>query len=156
MRKLGITLLVSVVMFLAGAGIFTYEISTIQAQKVDISKETQTMTTNSTEPVKLYTKTYLESFGDVRVIVDQMKEDDTLQDSQIVMEYPKMLHVVQEEDTLDLQMDQIDSKNDLKTIFKIFRTKTYKKYVAKNDEIHIRIRYGKGLKDKITLVDAYA
>lgn len=155
MHKLGIVLVVSIVMFISGAGIFTYEISRIHAQKVDISKETQTMTTDVTEPVKLYTKTFLESIGNVSIIVDKIQEDDTLQDSQIVIEYPKMLHVVQEEDALDLQMDQLNTKSDLRTIFEIFQTKTYKEYVAKNDEIHIRIRYGKGLKDKITLVDDY-
>ena len=73
MHKLGIVLVVSIVMFISGAGIFTYEISRIHAQKVDISKETQTMTTDVTEPVKLYTKTFLESIGNASIIVDKIQ-----------------------------------------------------------------------------------
>ena len=66
-----------------------------------------------------------------------------------------MLHIVQDDDKLDLQMDDYEMSKDFKTIFNTFRTKSYDEYFANNDEIHVSIRYGKGLKDKITLVDDY-
>ena len=156
MRKLGIVLIFSVVLFFVGMGIFAYEVSQVKPEKIDISKQTQTMTTTLNEPVNLYTKTYLESLGDVRVIVDQMKEDDSLQDNEIRIEYPASCHIVQEEGVLDLQMDEIlNSDDNLEENIEIFKTKRYKEYYAKNDEVHIRIHYGKGLKDKITLKNEY-
>ena len=56
---------------------------------------------------------------------------------------------------MDLQMDDYEMSKDFQTLFKTFRTKSYDEYYAKNNEIHISIRYGKALKDKITLVDDY-
>lgn len=91
----------------------------------------------------------------MRVVVDEMIEDDKLQDDVLVITYPKMLHIVQDEDQLDLQMDDYEMSKDFQTLFKTFRTKSYDEYYAKNNEIHISIRYGKALKDKITLVDDY-
>ena len=35
------------------------------------------------------------------------------------------------------------------------KSKSYDEYCAKNGEIHVSLRYGKALKDKITLVDDY-
>ena len=103
----------------------------------------------------LYTKTYLSSVGDVRVVVDEMVEDDQLPDNSLVITYPKMLHVVQDEDKLDLQMDDYEMSKNLQTIFDTFKSKSYDEYCAKNGEIHVSLRYGKALKDKITLVDDY-
>ena len=120
-----------------------------------LSQETQTMTTSMPNSARLYTKTYLSSVGDVRVVVDEMVEDDKLQDDVLVITYPKMLHIVQDEDQLDLQMDDYEMSKDFQTLFNTFRTKSYDEYYAKNNEIHISIRYGKALKDKITLVDDY-
>ena len=122
---------------------------------MDLSQETQTMTTSMPNSARLYTKTYLSSVGDVRVVVDEMVEDDKLQDDVLVITYPKMLHIVQDEDQLDLQMDDYEMSKDFQTLFNTFRTKSYDEYYAKNNEIHISIRYGKALKDKITLVDDY-
>ena len=113
------------------------------------------MTTSMPNSARLYTKTYLSSVGDVRVVVDEMIEDDKLQDDALVITYPKMLHIVQDEDQLDLQMDDYEMSKDFQTLFKTFRAKSYDEYYAKNNEIHISIRYGKALKDKITLVDDY-
>ena len=113
------------------------------------------MTTSMQDQCHLYTKTYLSSVGDVRVVVDEMAEDDKLPDNALVITYPKMLHIVQDDDKLDLQMDDYKMSKDFKTIFNTFRTKSYDEYCANNDEIHVSIRYGKGLKDKITLVDDY-
>lgn len=156
MRKLTIVLIFSVVLFFAGIGIFAYEVSQIKPQKIDISKQTQTMTTTLDEPANLYTKTYLESLGDVRVVVDQMKEEDSLQENEVRIEYPASCHIVQEEGVLDLQMDEVLNSNDnLEENIQIFKTKHYKEYYAKNNEVHIRIRYGKNLKDKIILKNEY-
>ena len=155
MRKLGALLIVSILLFVVGAGTFIYELSQIQPNKIDLSKETHTMTTTMQDQCRLYTKTYLSSVGDVHVVVDEMAEDDKLPDNSLVITYPKMLHVVQDEDELDLQMDDYTMSHDLQTIFETFRTKSYDEYCADDDEIHISIRYGKGLKDKITLVDDY-
>ena len=113
------------------------------------------MTTTMPNACKLYTKTYLSSIGDVRVVVDEMVEDDKLQDDALVITYPKMLYVVQDEDQLDIQMDDYEMSKDFQTIFNTFRTKSYDEYFAKNNEIHVSVRYGKALKDKITLVDDY-
>ena len=129
MRKLGVLLVASILLFVFGVGTFVYELSQISPNQIDVSQETQTMTTSMPNSARLYTKTYLSSVGDVRVVVDEMIEDDKLQDDVLVITYPKMLHIVQDEDQLDLQMD--------------------------DNEIHISIRYGKALKDKITLVDDY-
>ena len=52
----------------------------------------------------LYTKTYLSSVGDVRVVVDEMVEDNQLPNNSLVITYPKMLHVVQDGDQLFLKM----------------------------------------------------
>lgn len=155
MRKLGILLVVSILLFVFGVGTFVYELSQISPNQIDVSQETQTMTTTMLNACKLYTKTYLSSVGDVRVVVDEMVEDDKLQDDALVITYPKMLHIVQDEDQLDLQMDDYEMSKDFQTLFKTFRTKSYDEYYAKNNEIHISIRYGKALKDKITLVDDY-
>ena len=155
MRKLGILLVVSILLFVFGVGTFVYELSQISPNQIDVSQETQTMTTTMPNACKLYTKTYLSSIGDVHVVVDEMVEDDKLQDDALVITYPKMLHVVQDEDQLDLQMDDYEMSKDLQTLFNTFRTKSYDEYDAKNNEIHISIRYGKALKDKITLVDDY-
>ena len=155
MRKLGILLVVSILLFVFGVGTFVYELSQINPNQIDVSQETQTMTTTMPNACKLYTKTYLSSIGDVHVVVDEMVEDDKLQDDALVITYPKMLHVVQDEDQLDLQMDDYEMSKDLQTLFNTFRTKSYDEYYAKNNEIHISIRYGKALKDKITLVDDY-
>lgn len=155
MRKLGVLLVVSILLFVFGTGTFVYELSQISPNQIDVSQETQTMTTTMPNACKLYTKTYLSSIGDVHVVVDEMVEDDKLQDDALVITYPKMLHVVQDEDQLDLQMDDYEMSKDLQTLFNTFRTKSYDEYYAKNNEIHISIRYGKALKDKITLVDDY-
>ena len=150
MRKLGVLLVVSILLFVFGAGTFVYELSQISP-----NQETQTMTTSMPNACKLYTKTYLSSIGDVHVVVDEMVEDDKLQDDALVITYPKMLHVVQDEDQLDIQMDDYEMSKDFQTIFNTFRTKSYDEYFAKNNEIHVSVRYGKALKDKITLVDDY-
>lgn len=155
MRKLGILLVVSILLFVFGVGTFVYELSQISPNQIDVSQETQTMTTTMPNACKLYTKTYLSSIGDVHVVVDEMIEDDKLQDDVLVITYLKMLHIVQDEDQLDLQMDDYEMSKDFQTLFKTFRTKSYDEYYAKNNEIHISIRYGKALKDKITLVDDY-
>ena len=155
MRKLGVLLVVSILLFVIGCGTFVYELSQISPNLIDLSKETQTMTTTMPDSCHLYTKTYLSSVGDVRVVVDEMVEDDQLPDNSLVITYPKMLHVVQDEDKLDLQMDDYKMSKDFQTLFNTFRTKSYDEYYAKNNEIHISIRYGKALKDKITLVDDY-
>lgn len=155
MRKLGVLLVVSILLFVFGTGTFVYELSQISPNQIDVSQETQTMTTTMPNACKLYTKTYLSSIGDVYVVVDEMVEDDKLQDDALVITYPKMLHVVQDEDQLDIQMDDYEMSKDFQTIFNTFRTKSYDEYFAKNNEIHVSIRYGKALKDKITLVDDY-
>ena len=155
MRKLGVLLVVSILLFVFGDGTFVYELSQISPYQIDVSQETQSMTTTMPNACKLYTKTYLSSIGDVHVVVDEMVEDDKLQDDALVITYPKMLHVVQDEDQLDIQMDDYEMSKDFQTIFNTFRTKSYDEYYAKNNEIHVSIRYGKALKDKITLVDDY-
>ena len=152
MRKLGVLLVASILLFVFGVGTFVYEFSQISPHQMDLSQETQTMTTSMPNSARLYTKTYLSSVGDVRVVVDEMVEDDKLQDDVLVITYPKMLHIV---DQLDLQMDDYKMSKDFQTLFNTFRTKSYDEYYAKNNEIHISIRYGKALKDKITLVDDY-
>ena len=151
MRKLGVLLVVSILLFVFGVGTFVYEFSQISPHQMDLSQETQIMTTSMPNSARLYTKTYLSSVGDVREIL----EDDKLQDDALVITYPKMLHIVQDEDQLDLQMDDYEMSKDFQTLFNTFRTKSYDEYYAKNNEIHISIRYGKALKDKITLVDDY-
>ena len=155
MRKLGLLLVVSILLFVFGCGTFVYELSQISPNQVDLSKETQTMTTTMPDSCHLYTKTYLSSVGDVRVVVDEMVEDDQLPDNSLVITYPKMLHVVQDEDKLDLQMDDYEMSKNLQTIFSTFKLKRYDEYCAKNGEIHVSIRFGKSLKDKITFVDDY-
>ena len=155
MRKLGVLLVASILLFVFGVGTFVYEFSQIRPHQMDLSQETQSMTTTMPNACKLYTKTYLSSIGDVHVVVDEMVEDDKLQDDALVITYPKMLHVVQDEDQLDIQMDDYEMSKDFQTIFNTFRTKSYDEYFAKNNEIHVSIRYGKALKDKITLVDDY-
>lgn len=155
MRKLGVLLVVSILLFVIGCGTFVYELSQISPNLIDLSKETQTMTTTMPDSCHLYTKTYLSSVGYVRVVVDEMEEDDQLPDNSLVITYPKMLHVVQDEDKLDLQMDDYEMSKNLQTIFNTFKSKSYDEYCAKNNEIHVSLRYGKALKDKITLVDDY-
>lgn len=155
MRKLGVLLVASILLFVFGVRTFVYEFSQISPHQMDLSQETQTMTTSMPNSARLYTKTYLSSVGDVRVVVDEMVEDEKLQDDVLVITYPKMLHIVQDEDQLDLQMDDYEMSKDFQTLFNTFRTKSYDEYYAKNNEIHISIRYGKALKDKITLVDDY-
>ena len=155
MRKLGLLLVVSILLFVFGCGTFVYELSQISPNQIDLSKETQTMTTTMPDSCHLYTKTYLSSVGDVRVVVDEMVEDDQLPDNSLVITYPKMLHVVQDEDKLDLQMDDYEMSKDLKTIFNTSKSKSYDENCAKNGEIHVSNRYGKSLKDKITFVDDY-
>ena len=108
MRKLGILLVVSILLFVFGVGTFVYELSQISSNQIDVSQETQTMTTSMPNSARIYTKTYLSSIGDVRVVVDEILEDDKLQDDALVITYPKMLHVVQDEDQLDLQMDDYE------------------------------------------------
>lgn len=123
MRKLGILLVVSILLFVFGVGTFVYELSQISPNQIDVSQETQTMTTTMPNACKLYTKTYLSSIGDVHVVVDEMVEDDKLQDDALVITYPKMLHVVQDEDQLDLQMDDYEMSKDLQTLFNTFSNK---------------------------------
>lgn len=113
------------------------------------------MTTTMPDRCRLYTKTYLSSVGDVRVVVDEMVEDNQLPNNSLVITYPKMLHVVQDGDQLDLQMDDYEMSKDLQTIFNTFKSKSYDEYYVNNDEIHVSLRYGKALKDKITFVDDY-
>ena len=153
MRKLGLLLVVSILLFVFGCGTFVYELSLISPNQM--SKETQTMTTTMPDRCRLYTKTYLSSVGDVRVVVDEMVEDNQLPNNSLVITYPKMLHVVQDGDQLDLQMDDYEMSKNLQTIFDTFKSKSYDEYYANNDEIHVSLRYGKALKDKITLVDDY-
>lgn len=155
MRKLSLLLVVSILLFVFGAGTFVYELSQISPKQIDLSSETQTMTTTISNSCHLYTKTCLNSIGDVRVVVDEMIEDDQLPDNSLVIIYPKMLRVVQDEDKLDIQMDDYEMSKDFQTIFNTFRTKSYEEYYAKNNEIHVSFRYGKALKDKITLVEDY-
>lgn len=155
MRKLGVLLVVSILLFVFGWGTFVYELSQISPNQIDLSKETQTMTTTMPDRCRLYTKTYLSSAGDVRVVVDEMVEDNQLPNNSLVITYPKMLHVVQDGDQLDLQMDDYEMSKNLQTIFDTFKSKSYDEYCAKNGEIHVSLRYGKALKDKITLVDDY-
>ena len=121
MRKLGVLLVVSILLFVFGVGTFVYEFSQISPHQMDLSQETQTMTTSMPNSARLYTKTYLSSVGDVRVVVDEMIEDDKLQDDVLVITYPKMLHIVQDEDQLDLQMDDYEMSKDFQTLFNSFR-----------------------------------
>ena len=44
MRKLGLLLVVSILLFVFGCGTFVYELSQISPNQIDLSKETQTMT----------------------------------------------------------------------------------------------------------------
>jgi hypothetical protein len=81
MRKLGVLLVASILLFVFGVGTFVYEFSQISPHQMDLSQETQTMTTSMPNSARLYTKTYLSSVGDVRVVVDEMVEDDKLQAS---------------------------------------------------------------------------
>lgn len=155
MRKLGVLLVLSILLFVFGCGTFVYKLSQISPNQIDLSKETQTMTTTMPDRCRLYTKTYLSSAGDVRVVVDEMVEDNQLPNNSLVITYPKMLHVVQDGDQLDLQMDDYEMSKNLQTIFDTFKSKSYDEYCAKNGEIHVSLRYGKALKDKITLVDDY-
>ena len=155
MRKLGVLLVASILLFVFGVGTFVYEFSQIRPHQMDLSQETQTMTTSMPNSARLYTKTYLSSVGDVRVVVDEMVEDNQLPNNSLVITYPKMLHVVQDGDQLDLQMDDYEMSKNLQTIFDTFKSKSYDEYCAKNGEIHVSLRYGKALKDKITLVDDY-
>ena len=112
MRKLGVLLVLSILLFVFGYGTFVYELSQISPNQIDLSQETQTMTTTMPDRCRLYTKTYLSSVGDVRVVVDEMVEDNQLPNNSLVITYPKMLHVVQDGDQLDLQMDDYEmSKN---------------------------------------------
>ena len=64
MRKLGVLLVVSILLFVFGCGTFVYELSQISPNQIDLSKETQTMTTTMPDRCRLYTKTYLSSVGD--------------------------------------------------------------------------------------------
>ena len=96
MRKLGVLLVVSILLFVFGCGTFVYELSQISPNQIDLSQETQTMTTTMPDRCRLYTKTYLSSVGDVRVVVDEMVEDNQLPNNSLVITYPKMLHVVQD------------------------------------------------------------
>ena len=146
MRKLGVLLVLSILLFVFGCGTFVYELSQISPNQIDLSQETQTMTTTMPDRCRLYTKTYLSSVGDVRVVVDEMVEDNQLPNNSLVITYPKMLHVVQ---------DGYEMSKNLQTIFDTFKSKSYDEYCAKNGEIHVSLRYGKALKDKITLVDDY-
>lgn len=50
----------------------------------------------------------------MHVVVDEMVEDDKLQDDALVITYPKMLHVVQDEDQLDIQMEDYEISKDSK------------------------------------------
>lgn len=140
MRKLGLLLVVSILLFVFGCGTFVYELSQISPNQIDLSKETQTMTTTMPDSCHLYTKTYLSSVGDVRVVVDEMVEDDQLPDNSLVITYPKMLHVVQDEDKLDLQMDDYEMSKNLQTIFNTFKSKRYDEVLCKNGEIQVSIR----------------
>ena len=72
MRKLGLLLVVSILLFVFGCGTFVYELSQISPNQIDLSKETQTMTTTMPDRCRLYTKTYLSSVGDVRVVGDPL------------------------------------------------------------------------------------
>ena len=76
MRKLGLLLVVSILLFVFGCGTFVYELSQISPNQIDLSKETQTMTTTMPDSCHLYTKTYLSPVGDVGVVVEEMGEDD--------------------------------------------------------------------------------
>lgn len=58
MRKLGVLLVVSILLFVFGCGTFVYELSQISPNQIDLSKETQTMTTTMPDRCRLYTKTY--------------------------------------------------------------------------------------------------
>ena len=42
MRKLGLLLVVSILLFVFGCGTFVYELSQISPNQIDLSKETQT------------------------------------------------------------------------------------------------------------------
>ena len=154
MRNLFIGLVLSIVLFITGAGMFTYEISQIQPHQVDLSSSMKTMTLESMEDLNVYTKTYLEGIGDVKVVVDSFKEDDELDSHQIIITYPKDLILVHDENNIDFQRRE-KGYTGLKEIVKIFKDKQYKEYIAKNKEIHIRIRYGKDLKDQLQMIDAY-
>ena len=63
MRKLGVLLVVSILLFVFGVGTFVYEFSQISPHQMDLSQETQTMTTSMPNRARLYTKTYLSSVG---------------------------------------------------------------------------------------------
>ena len=45
MRKLGVLLVLSILLFVFGCGTFVYELSQISPNQIDLSQETQTMTT---------------------------------------------------------------------------------------------------------------
>ena len=55
MRKLGVLLVVSILLFVFGCGTFVYELSQISPNQIDLSKETQTMTTTMPDRCRLYT-----------------------------------------------------------------------------------------------------
>ena len=45
MRKFGVLLVLSILLFVFGCGTFVYELSQISPNQIDLSQETQTMTT---------------------------------------------------------------------------------------------------------------
>lgn len=55
MRKLGVLLVVSILLFVFGVGTFVYEFSQISPHQMDLSQETQTMTTSMPNSARLYT-----------------------------------------------------------------------------------------------------
>ena len=59
MRKLGVLLVVSILLFVFGCGTFVYELSQISPNQIDLSQETQTMTTTMPDRCRLYVSLWM-------------------------------------------------------------------------------------------------
>lgn len=156
MRKIIIGLVISIIVFVSGIGIFTYEICQIKEHKIEINTLIkQTNSFESTEDIHLYTITYLSSIGEVNIKAN-MIEDKNLKDNEIQITYPSILTLDrdQKSDYLGLDFEYVDEDSVSKATY-TWNTKKYNSYYAKNDEVKVTIKYGKNMANRIHLVNDY-
>lgn len=160
MRKLGIAFAICVICFLCGIGTFIWEISLFQENVIDINQETESTLVYSYVPVHVYTISDIPnvSSGTIHVVVDEMKEDSSLDKDQMKIIYPSKVELEQYTDPEQTKLDFVQQYEDtggLAYYLSAWKTKRLDSYQALNDEIHIRVYYGSNLKDKVKIENSY-
>ncbi len=172
MRKIIITFVISVVLVISGALVFTMELAQIQYHKVNIESQKESYKTTITDQtdsitIDAYPSNY-SGYSNIELSVDDMHMDPELNENEIVIDYPNLFEIHENGHTdgfsntiftftYSLNTDtnifaQCDSWDDL---MHIWRVKEVDIPSLDKDSLKLQIRYGKNLENRININNSF-